>query len=145
MRLKFGYRKFPSDPSKAFPQRSTAVRPVIPITVINGNKKINYFAIVDSGADLCIFHAEIGEQIGIDIERGRKQEYSGIMKKDGTAYFHDTKIAVGGHEYKCYAGFSRDLGGMPYGILGQTGFFDLFAVTLDYNSERIELVRKDNA
>lgn len=144
VRLKFDYRKFPSDPSKAFPRRRSATRPVIPITLINGDKKVTNFAIADSGADFCIFHAEIGEEIGIDIESGKPQVFSGITKEQLTAYFHDIKIGIGGYEYDCYAGFSRDLVNMPYGLLGQVGFFDLFNVLFDYNKERIELNTKDS-
>ena len=61
MRLKFDYRKFPSEPSDAFPRRRSATRPVIPITIINGDSKIANLALIDSGADLCLFHADIGE------------------------------------------------------------------------------------
>jgi len=31
---------------------------------------------------------------------------------------------------------------MPYGILGQQGFFDTFHVTFDYNKEKVELKLK---
>ena len=144
MRLKFNYRKFPSDPSEAFPKRKSVTRPVIPIIIINGDKKITYLTLIDSGADLCIFHAEIGEQIGINVERGKKLTFNGITKEELTAYFHDVKIGVGGYEYECYAGFSSDIGNMPYGILGQKGFFNLFNVVFDYNKERVEIIRKDN-
>ena len=144
IRLKFDYRKFPADRSEAFPRRQSATRPVIPVTLINGDRKVTNLAIIDSGADLCIFHAEIGEQIGIDIESGKVQTFSGITREQLTAYFHNIKIGIGGHEYDCYAGFSRDLANMPYGLLGQVGFFDLFNIVFDYNKERIELISKDN-
>jgi hypothetical protein len=142
IRLKFDYRKFPADPSDAFPGRRSATRPVIPVTLINGNKKVTYLAIIDSGADLCIFHAEIGEQIGINIESGKVLTFSGITREQLTAYFHEIKIGIGGYEYDCYAGFSRNLANMPYGLLGQGGFFDLFNIVFDYNKERIELISK---
>jgi hypothetical protein len=144
VRLKFDYRKFPADPSKAFPLRQSAARPVIPVTLINADKRVTYYAIIDSGADLCIFHAEIGEQIGLDIESGKVLVFNGITKEQLTAYFHDIKISIGGYEYDCYAGFSRGLNNMPYGLLGEVGFFDLFNIVFDYNKERIELIGKDN-
>ncbi len=144
IRLKFDYRKFPADPSDAFPSRRSATRPVIPVTLINGDERVTNLAIIDSGADLCIFHAEIGEQIGIDIESGKVQTFSGITREQLSAYFHDIKIGIGGYEYDCYAGFSRDLVNMPYGLLGQVGFFDLFNIVFDYKKERIELIRKDD-
>ena len=140
--FKFDYRKFPSDSSEAFPRRHSANRPVIPVTLVNGNKNIQYLALIDSGADLCIFHAEIGEQIGIDIESGKKQEFDGIAGEKMTAFFHNIEIEVGGYRLPCYAGFSKELTKMPYGILGQQGFFDMFYVTFDYNKEKVELKLK---
>jgi hypothetical protein len=145
VRIKYNYRKFPADPSRAFPKRRSANRPVIPVTLINGDSKITNLAIIDSGADLCIFHAEIGEQTGIDIESGKLQTFSGITREQLTAYFHNIKIGIGGYNYDCYVGFSRDLVNMPYGLLGQVGFFNLFNVTFNYEKERIELVRKSCA
>lgn len=48
-------------------------RPIIPIEIINEkdrSQSIKYEVLVDSGADLNIFDAEIGEAIGIDISSG---------------------------------------------------------------------------
>lgn len=143
--FKYDYRKFPAEPSKAFPRRFSAIRPVIPIRLIRGEKEVRYLAIIDSGADLCIFHAEIGELIGIAVESGKLLQFSGISGQQLAAYFHNIKVEVGGYEFDCYAGFSRDLGNLPYGLLGQLGFFNLFDVLFDYNKERIELKLKNNA
>lgn len=51
---------------------------------------------------------------------------------------------MGGHRFNCYAGFSSDIDNMPYGILGQVGFFDLFNVSFDYKRGRVELKLKNN-
>ena len=32
----------------------------------------NVLALIDSGADYCIFHATIGEQLGLDITKGKE-------------------------------------------------------------------------
>ena len=137
--LKYDYIKFPAEPSAAFPRRFSASRPVIPIRLIKGAKDIRYHAIIDSGADLCIFHAEIGELIGITLESGKLLQFSGISQQQLNAYFHNIKIDIGGYEFDCYAGFSRDIDKLPYGLLGQTGFFSLFDVHFDYSKQRIEL------
>jgi len=142
--LKYDYRKFPAEPSEAFPSRFSAVRPVIPIWLIRGEERVGYLAIIDSGADLCIFHAEIGELIGIAVESGKLLYFNGISGQQLTAYFHDIRIEVGGYEFDCYVGFSRDIGNLPYGLLGQLGFFNLFDILFDYNKGRIELKLKNN-
>jgi len=104
---------------------------------------VRYHTIIDSGADLCIFHAQIGEVIGLTIESGKLLKFTGISGQQLTAYFHDLEIEVGGYRFDCYAGFSREMENMPYGLLGQVGFFDLFNVVFDYEKQRIELKLKN--
>jgi hypothetical protein len=143
-RMKFEYRKFPAEPSKAFPRRFSAIRPVIPVTLINGDKRVNYLSIIDSGADLCIFPTEIGEQIGIKAESGIPFPFYGIGGIEFMSYIHNIKLGVGGYEFDCRVGFSKDIEELPYGLLGQMGFFSVFNVAFDYNKEIIELKSKEN-
>ncbi|MCL5406914.1 MAG: hypothetical protein M1429_00215 [Patescibacteria group bacterium] len=141
MPLKFSYKKFPSDPNEAFPNHKSAQRPVIPITIKYKDKKIDYLTLIDSGADFCIFHSEIGEYLGIDIKSGRKLEFFGVTGDKKISYFHNVTLNIGGNNKECYCGFAPDFTAhrMPYGILGQKGFFDMFKVMMDYNKNRIEL------
>ncbi|MBA7486068.1 hypothetical protein ES707_21621 [subsurface metagenome] len=144
--LKYSYRKFNAKPSGAFPGRLSVSRPVIPIQLIRGADKVKYLAIIDSGADFCIFHASIGEVIGLAVESGKLQHFSGVsgLSQQLTAYFHSIQIEIGGYAFNCWAGFSRDIEDLPYGFLGQLGFFNLFNVHLDFTKERIELKTKDS-
>jgi hypothetical protein len=138
-RFKLDYRKFPAQPTEPFPRRTSVSRPVIPIALINNQRRVRYLTLIDSGADYCIFHAEIGEQIGLQIESGKRLSFSGSSGQEQSAYFHEIKLEVGGHEISCFAGFSRELQSLPYGILGQEGFFDNFKITFDYQKDKIEL------
>ncbi|MBN1177071.1 MAG: hypothetical protein JXA51_05260 [Dehalococcoidales bacterium] len=142
MSITLKYSKFNADPSEAYPRRVSVSRPVIPIQLINGQERISYLALIDSGADSCILHASIGETIGIAIESGKLEVLHGVTGKELKAYFHNIKIDVEGYEFDCYAGFSREIEHAPYGILGQTGFFDVFDIIFDYNKRRIELNMK---
>ena len=139
VRFKLDYRKFPANPVDPFPRRATISRPVIPIAIKYGSQHVRNLALIDSGADYCIFHADLGEQIGIQVESGKRLPFHGTGGQEQIAYFHDIKLEVGGYEIPCYAGFSRDFLSMPYGILGQIGFFDKFKITFDYEKEKIEL------
>jgi len=139
VRFKLDYRKFPAQPTEPFPRRISVSRPVVPIALINGSQRVRNLALIDSGADYCIFHAEIGEQIGIDIDSGKRLSFFGTGGQEQSAFFHDIKLEVGGHEISCFAGFLRELESLPYGILGQIGFFDNFKITFDYEKEKIEL------
>ncbi len=137
--LKLDYRKFPAELWDAFPRRRSASRPVVPISLINKDKRVRYLTLIDSGADFCIFHGELGEQIDLKVKSGKKLTFFGTGGIQQTAYFHDIGIEVGGWEFPCRAGFSYDLKNLPYGILGQVGFFNLFRVQFDYGKQRIEL------
>jgi hypothetical protein len=139
VRFKLDYRKFPAQPTEPFPRRTSVSRPVVPIALINGSQRVRYLALIDSGADYCIFHAEIGEQIGLEIESGKRLSFFGSSGQEQSAFFHEIKLEIGGHEVTCFAGFSHELQSLPYGILGQVGFFDSFKITFDYEREKIEL------
>ena len=117
------------------------IRPVIPIRIRSNEKNFQYEVLVDSGADLCIFGAEVGEQIGIDVYSGKKREVFGIGGKASIYYLHKVTIEVGGWSFEIEAGFMPEVAGrvLPYGVVGQKGFFDIFVVKFDYSKEEIEL------
>lgn len=46
------------------------IRPVIPIEIIYNKISVPHEVLIDSGADLCIFDAQIGEILGLDIASG---------------------------------------------------------------------------
>lgn len=120
------------------------LRPVIPIKVKYGEKKIGYHVLVDSGADSCFFDAEIGEALGIKIKSGQPKEVFGVGGKASIYYVHKIRIIVGGYEHEVSVGFIYGVGvnHMPYGIVGQTGFFDKFVVKFDFLKEEVELKQR---
>ena len=130
--MKFKYKKF-----------GNTLRPVIPIKVFsNSNQEgFGYEVLVDSGADLCIFHAEIGEALGIKIKEGKPQEVFGIGGKSSLYYLHKISISVGGWLHEIEVGFMPNVSGnvMQYGVVGQKGFFDNFVVKFDLLKSEIEL------
>ena len=141
--MKFPYEKFPGPPIRSHPDRKGVLRPTIPVCLVNKQTgaETQYLALIDSGADYCICHASIGEVIGLDIRSGRVMDYWGIGGIKQQAYFHDIVLSVGGWKFDCYVGFSYDFDGgqMPYGVLGQDGFFDKFKVVLDRRKLEIEI------
>lgn len=137
--MKFRYHKL------FLPQRSeyfgsSVLKPIIPIAVMVGRNEIRYAALIDSGADFCIFEAEIGEYLGLDIKDGVPIEFGGVQERGGaTAFLHDVYLNVGGFSYKNRVGFSYDIAKHGFGILGQKGFFDIFVVKFDLLKEEVEL------
>lgn len=125
--MNFKYRKFPTDPNNCpFPNHKSALRPVIQIDF-------------DSGADYCIFHATIGEQLGLDIKTGKELTFYGTSGEPQKAYFHKISFKIGGNVHRCDVGFSYDMEKLAYGLLGQYGFFDKWTVRFEYHKENIEI------
>lgn len=140
--MKFPYFKL-SLPHRSEFFGTSLLKPIIPIKISVGKKELRYAALIDSGADFCIFDAEIGTYLGIDVTQGRPEVFGGIQEKGGaTAFLHQVVINIGGWDYKTTVGFSSDIAKHGFGILGQKGFFDIFSIKFEYAKEEIELKEK---
>ena len=128
--MKFKYKKF----------NASFLRPVVPITISVGEKKVNYEVLIDSGADMCIFDAEIGELLGLEIEKGEPHPVSGIVANQTIFYYiHPVIVKVGHCSRKMFVGFSRNIARCGYGIVGQKDFFETFIVKFNLRHQEIEL------
>lgn len=139
--IEFEYRGFPA-PQNFYPDCDTAWRPVIPVTLLLSNKSFTTYALLDSGADQCIFRSDWGEQIGLHIKSGKSCYFSGIEGKPIVAYFHKIKLRLEDQMIiSLNCGFSYDMAkrDMPYGILGQYGFFNKFNIQFDHSNKKIRL------
>lgn len=138
--MKFRYKKFPVDRRNCpFTNKRYALRPVIEVDFKDGENKFGYLVLIDSGADYCIFHATIGEQLNLDIKTGKQLIFSGTSGEPQKAYFHKITFYIWGHPHTCEVGFSYEMEKLAYGILGQDGFFDKWKVEFEYHKERIQL------
>lgn len=135
MSLRFHYTKFPRG----------VYFPVLDISVADphgGNPGFIYKVIVDSGASGCIFHAGIGESIGLDIKSGRKLPLLGVTEGKGEQYLHQVIIDIEGRlKILSEVGFSYDLN-FPFGLLGEREFFDVFRICFDLSRKEFELFPK---
>jgi hypothetical protein len=127
--MKFKYKKYAPG----------ILRPVIPIEIVYEGRAVTYEVLVDSGADFCIFDAEIGELLGINVKEGEPQKVSGITGVVEFYYVHPVTIKVGGWSFSIKAGFLPNIARLGYGVVGQKGFFDIFVVKFDLLKEEIEL------
>ena len=72
--MKFSYRRLQlSGESPIF--GPTLLKPIIPITLEVGERSLRYPALIDSGADFCIFEAQLGEYLGLDVESGEREYF----------------------------------------------------------------------
>jgi len=67
--MKFNFRKLPADPTPAFPDRKNILIPQIRIKLKNNTQEFECYALIDSGADCCVFNAFIGEKMISQLEQ----------------------------------------------------------------------------
>lgn len=86
-------------------------------------------SVVDSGADYCVFPANFGDRLGIDIKSGKSVQMSGFGG-EGQCFYHEVNVLViidnRTWRFKCFAGFSEQMNELGVGLLGRHGFFELF-------------------
>ena len=141
--MKFNYFKFP------LPKRSklfgwSILKPIIPLEISHGERKLRYNALIDSGADLSIIDGVVGDFLGLDVRSGDREVFGGVQETaPAEAFLHRVKINIGGHDYETKIGFSYDIAKHGFGLLGQKGFFDLFIVKFDLAKEEVELKARE--
>jgi len=129
MKHRFKYAKFGS-----------YYRPVIQITLRYNGKEFKYLALIDSGADLNIFHANFASILGIDINKLKVHSFEGIKKEaSALGYLSVVEIGIDNTFFDTVVIFSNDISDNGYGILGQQGFFNHFKIEMDYKGKDIEL------
>lgn len=135
MSIRFRYTKFP--PNIYFP--------VVDLVVIHPRKNIpspQYKAIIDSGASGCIFHASIGEFIGLNVKSGKKLPLKGVTEGAGEQYLHQVILDVEGQlSILAEVGFSYDLH-YPFGLLGEREFFEVLKICFDLSRKEFEITPK---
>jgi len=134
--MRFPYVK---QPNFLRPQEPWFARPIIPIRLTYKNNSLNISALIDSGADFCLFNAEIGRRLGIQIGSGKLHKFFGIEGSPIDTYFHSVKLQVIGidHFIITPAAFTESRGVVA--VLGQVGFFDNFRVKFERDRNVIEI------
>jgi len=132
------YRPEPSTPGAAHPDRTSVLRPRIHIRLLHKNRFIDLLALVDSGADDCIFPLEVATELGLPLKKENTNQYAWIGSGHISAAFTHVQFAIPGEPaFQLYAGFSDAPSVVP--ILGQAGFFDRVDVTFKKQKGLIEL------
>jgi hypothetical protein len=93
------------------------------VRLINGDRHKDVISLIDSGADLCLFHSDIGRMIGIQIEATRPLAFQGVSGTKEVAYLHRILLVVRGlNAITLDVGFTDSIAAGT-GLLGQRGFF----------------------
>lgn len=122
--MSFRYTQLPNPriPSRPF------YRPYVIIRLTHANKNKNVISLIDSGADLCLFHSVIGRMVGIDVEAGSELPFEGVSGARAAAYLHRVSLTVRGlSSIDINVGFTDSMA-VGTGLLGQQGFFEHFQI-----------------
>ncbi len=150
MRLPFSFLPVPSD--TAFPHRTEIKRPVVALLLEKGDPKVVVFAVVDSGADLCVFPASMARDLGMEIPNSRSSAFSGSGDTTQMAYFEEVRATIMPMDgpnidpnqqpltFPLYAGFCDTLEHVGMGLLGQEGFFSRFTVRFNNAESYFEIL-----
>ena len=113
-------------------------RPVVDVEIFGPKKGINTFALLDSGADNCLFHLEYAKEIGIDLNKCKKSITVGVEGGKIKIYLTEIEIKVKGLEkIKVPVGFIKS--NSVNGLLGQIGFFDLNRIKFERDHNTFEI------
>jgi len=133
MRFRYTEIRNHQDPARPFQ------RPYLIVRLAHGTKHKDVTALVDSGADLCLFHSDIGKLIGIDVESGSKLAFEGVSGAVATAYLHRINLTVRGmSSISLDVGFTDSMA-VGTGLLGQQGFFEQFRVSFELTVQVFEI------
>ena len=115
-------------------------RPYLIVRLINGDRHKDVISLVDSGADLCLFHSDIGRMLGVEIEAAPELAFQGISGKKEVAYLHRVDLVVRGlSSITLEVGFTGSMA-VGTGLLGQRGFFEQFQINFELSQRFFEVV-----
>ena len=119
---------------------------MLPVLLIHGHRSVRTFALVDSGADTCVFPGSLAGQLGIVLPNQNSLVFSGTGKDPQVAFYENIKVAVWSLTdrkvaltFDLYAGFCSTMEHAGIGLLGQDGFFSRFKVTIDHRNQCFDI------
>ena len=107
-----------------FPYHKTSdgrLFPIIPLKFYSKNRITHTSALIDSGASISIFRSEIAEELGINIEKGKKFYLHGVGGRV-KGYIHKLKIEADGKKFICPIVFSHEYL-ISLNLIGREAFF----------------------
>lgn len=132
--MKFKYRKINlKDP---FSNKKYILRPIIPVSLQYKDKSIHYEALIDTGADFCIFPIELATTLGINLNPDKIVYFSGVGGQPLKGFITEVILRIGEINISVKIVFAES---GTTRVLGQRGFFDHFDVNLSYQKQIIEI------
>jgi hypothetical protein len=109
------------------------------VRLINGDSHKDVISLIDSGADLCLFHSDIGRMLSLEIEAAPELAFQGVSGAKEVAYLHRVDLVVRGlTPITLDIGFTKSMVAGT-GLLGQQGFFEQFDINFRLSQKLFEL------
>ena len=104
----------------------------LPLVDVNfGPNKLPVKCLLDSGSQVSIIHSPLAVAAGLIPVNGKKSSLLGVGGEKIVGYYHKININVYGADLRS-----------PYGLLGQTGFFQNFRVVFELRKLEFEITQK---
>jgi hypothetical protein len=112
-------------------------RPFVGVRLKAPGARVDTWALIDSGADWSLFHADWAEAFGIALD---PQQWQVTQVPGGSVsiWFHEMELEVCGMSLQCSIGFSP-AAPRAFGLLGRADFFRAFLVGFDHRGASVLL------
>lgn len=124
-------------PSFPYLRKGPQAFPIVDVTLSGPTQGLTVKALVDSGASLSVFRAEIIDYLGIPLSRGARVYLEGIGGRI-LGYRHRVQATVSSTTFALSIIFSRELT-VSFNLLGRDNFFEHFRVTFDERHRVVHL------
>lgn len=126
----------------AIPGKPHFRRPIVGITLYGPQKEILTDALIDSGADYCLFNIQYATYIGVNLKKCDKSKTTGVEGGIVDVFITDIYIKVNNLEkIKIPVGFIDS--NSVNGLIGQIGFFDLNRIKFERDHNTFEITPKE--
>lgn len=116
--------------------------PLVSVRLACNRKRIKVWALIDSGADFCVFNGDIASLLAIDLKKGKPLDIIGVVGGSTLAWIHQINLELEGYpSINIKAAFTET--GIPdLSLVGQIGFFDNFQIRFHRYKDQIEIYPK---
>lgn len=113
--------------------------PIIEVKLKSHKNELIVKALVDSGASFSVFRPEIAQELGLDLEKGKKIYLTGIGGRI-LGYLHKVSVSVGNKNFICKIIFSSEFN-VSFNLLGRDNFFTPFIISFFEKNKKLLLKR----
>ncbi|HIJ10743.1 TPA: hypothetical protein HA278_01670 [Candidatus Woesearchaeota archaeon] len=111
--------------------------PIVPIKLRSSIGFFNFKAFVDSGASYSLFHSDVAQLLGINLEEGERKEIVVGDSDTIIVYVHKILVSLAGKEFEASIGFSKDFT-INFYVIGRKTIFEHFLVSFNERKKEIE-------